>query len=97
MGGNTSFIEFMDRHFEGGHNLHTNEPSHHIVSLHLIPSTGRIADNQPYLYNYAGAAHKAQEWVRKIGDGEYNHTAGGLSGVCHPFPSFAILTSVMGW
>jgi len=33
MGGNTSFIEFMDRHFEGGHNLHTNEPSHHIVCL----------------------------------------------------------------
>ena len=39
-------------------------------------------DNQPYLYNYAGAPHKTQEWVRKIGEGEYNHTAGGLSGVC---------------
>lgn len=32
MGGNDSFVDFMDRHFDGGHNLHTNEPSHHIVS-----------------------------------------------------------------
>jgi putative alpha-1,2-mannosidase len=43
------------------------------------------------LYNYAGAPHKTQEWVRKIGEEEYNHTAGGLSGVCFlstlPFPS----------
>ena len=31
MGGNKSFIDFLDRHFDGGHNLHTNEPSHHIV------------------------------------------------------------------
>lgn len=43
-----------------------------------------IIDKQPYLYNYAGAAHKSQEWVRKIGEEEYNHTAGGLSGVCPP-------------
>ena len=36
---------------------------------------------KPYLYNYAGAPHKTQEWVRRIGEEEYNHTAGGLSGV----------------
>ncbi|WWD16987.1 hypothetical protein CI109_101423 [Kwoniella shandongensis] len=64
MGGNASFIDFLDRHFEGGHNLHTNEPSHHI----------------PYLYIFAGAPHKSQEWVRSLGRSEYNHTAGGLSG-----------------
>ena len=68
MGGNASFINFMSRHFgeRGGasHNLHTNEPSHHI----------------PYLYMYAGAPHKTQEWVRRIGESEYHHTAGGLSG-----------------
>jgi hypothetical protein len=47
-------------------------------------------DVQPYLYNYAGASSKTQEWVRKIGDEEYNHTAGGLSGVSdpHPYPDY---------
>jgi putative alpha-1,2-mannosidase len=65
MGGNASFVSFLDRHFDGGHNLHTNEPSHHI----------------PYLYAFAGEVWKTQEWVRRIGRDEYNHTAGGLSGV----------------
>ncbi|RSH89012.1 hypothetical protein EHS25_002674 [Saitozyma podzolica] len=64
MGGNASFVAFMDRHFQGNHNLHTNEPSHHI----------------PYLYSFAGAPSKSQEWVRKIGREEYDHTATGLSG-----------------
>ncbi|WVQ79626.1 hypothetical protein IAT38_001726 [Cryptococcus sp. DSM 104549] len=64
LGGNDKFVQFMDRHFEGGHNLHTNEPSHHI----------------PYMYILAGAPHKTQEWVRRIGQSDYNHTAGGLSG-----------------
>lgn len=32
MGGKDKFEKFADAHFEGGHNLHTNEPSHHIVS-----------------------------------------------------------------
>lgn len=36
MGGKKKFVDFIDRHFDGGHNLHTNEPSHHIVS-----ATGR--------------------------------------------------------
>ena len=39
MGGNESFVRFMDDHFENGHNKHTNEPSHHIVrnlNLHLL-------------------------------------------------------------
>ncbi|KLT38965.1 hypothetical protein CC85DRAFT_266218 [Cutaneotrichosporon oleaginosum] len=65
MGGNAKFVDFIDRHFEGGHNLHTNEPSHHI----------------PYLYSFApGAAHKSQKWIREVGENEYNHTATGLSG-----------------
>lgn len=29
---------------------------------------------------FAGAPDKAQHWVRTIGENEYNHTAGGLSG-----------------
>ncbi|WVQ99719.1 hypothetical protein IAU59_006861 [Kwoniella sp. CBS 9459] len=64
MGGQDNLINFLDRHFEGGHNLHTNEPSHHI----------------PYMYILAGAPHKTQEWVRRIGESDYNHTAGGMSG-----------------
>jgi hypothetical protein len=45
MGGNVSFVEFMDRHFEGGHNLHTNEPSHHIVSpFYPLRNPSMIAD-----------------------------------------------------
>ncbi|ORY26128.1 glycosyl hydrolase family 92-domain-containing protein [Naematelia encephala] len=64
MGGNKSFVQFLDRHFDGGHNLHTNEPSHHI----------------PYLYMYAGAPHKTQERVLHVGQNDYNHTALGLSG-----------------
>ncbi|KIR34315.1 alpha-1,2-mannosidase [Cryptococcus deuterogattii MMRL2647] len=64
MGGNQTFIDFMNRHFDEGHNLHTNEPSHHI----------------PYLYMFAGAPYKTQEWVRSLGRSEYNHTAAGLSG-----------------
>lgn len=64
MGGPAPFVAFLDRHFDGGHNLHTNEPSHHI----------------PYLYSLAGAPHKAQLAVRKLAQDEYNHTDVGLSG-----------------
>ncbi|WVQ67420.1 uncharacterized protein L199_005616 [Kwoniella botswanensis] len=64
MGSKSNFVDFLDRHFEGGHNLHTNEPSHHI----------------PYMYILASAPHKTQEWVRRIGESDYNHTADGLSG-----------------
>lgn len=39
MGGPKNFVDFLDRHFAGGHNLHTNEPSHHIVS-HEIATLG---------------------------------------------------------
>ncbi|KAI5115924.1 hypothetical protein M0805_004036 [Coniferiporia weirii] len=63
-GGNTSFVEFLDEHFDGGHNDHTNEPSHHI----------------PYLYSMAGAASKTQERVRGIAEMEYNDTVDGLAG-----------------
>ncbi|WRT66686.1 uncharacterized protein IL334_003646 [Kwoniella shivajii] len=64
LGGKDNFTNFLDRHFEGGHNLHTNEPSHHI----------------PYMYILSSAPHKTQEWVRRIGESDYNHTADGLSG-----------------
>ncbi|TCD66218.1 hypothetical protein EIP91_001665, partial [Steccherinum ochraceum] len=63
-GGNASFVKFLDEHFDGGHNDHTNEPSHHI----------------PYLYSLAGAASKTQERVREVTKINYNATANGLSG-----------------
>lgn len=63
-GGNKSFVKFLDEHFLGGHNDHTNEPSHHI----------------PYLYALAGASHKAQERIRQISENDYNSTVRGLSG-----------------
>ncbi|KAL7422033.1 hypothetical protein Q5752_003806 [Cryptotrichosporon argae] len=64
MGGSREFVDFLDRHFDEGHNLHTNEPSHHI----------------PYLYAYAGAHEQGQDAIRKIAREEYNHTDIGLSG-----------------
>ncbi|KAH9853218.1 glycoside hydrolase family 92 protein [Lenzites betulinus] len=63
-GGNASFVVFLDAHFDGGHNDHTNEPSHHI----------------PYLYSLAGAASKSQERVREIAKDNYNNSVNGLSG-----------------
>ncbi|KAI0333360.1 glycoside hydrolase family 92 protein [Cubamyces sp. BRFM 1775] len=63
-GGNKSFVDFLDQHFDGGHNDHTNEPSHHI----------------PYLYSLAGAASKSQERIREIAKDYYNNSVNGLSG-----------------
>ncbi|KAF9461450.1 glycoside hydrolase family 92 protein [Collybia nuda] len=63
-GGNESFVKSLDDHFNGGHNVHSNEPSHHI----------------PYLYALAGAAYKTQERVREIAKANYNNTPIGLSG-----------------
>ncbi|RDB30237.1 hypothetical protein Hypma_007086 [Hypsizygus marmoreus] len=63
-GGNASFVKSLDEHFNGGHNDHSNEPSHHI----------------PYLYALAGAAYKTQERVREVAETNYNNTPTGLSG-----------------
>ncbi|KAJ7174646.1 glycoside hydrolase family 92 protein [Mycena filopes] len=63
-GGNASFVASLDAHFDGGHNDHTNEPSHHI----------------PYLYALAGAASKTQERVREIAAANYDNSPTGLSG-----------------
>ncbi|KAF8075749.1 glycoside hydrolase family 92 protein [Lyophyllum atratum] len=63
-GGNASFVQSLDDHFNGGHNDHTNEPSHHI----------------PYLYALAGAAYKTQTRVREIAEANYGNTPTGLTG-----------------
>ncbi|KAG2132096.1 glycoside hydrolase family 92 protein [Suillus clintonianus] len=64
IGGNATFVDFLDEHFDGGHNDHTNEPSHHI----------------PYLYSLAGAASKSQSRIRQIAESDYNASVNGLSG-----------------
>ncbi|KAF9037030.1 glycosyl hydrolase family 92-domain-containing protein [Panaeolus papilionaceus] len=63
-GGRENFVRSLDEHFDGGHNDHTNEPSHHI----------------PYLYAMAGAAWKTQERVREIALSDYKDGPEGLSG-----------------
>ncbi|KAJ2913627.1 hypothetical protein MD484_g6788, partial [Candolleomyces efflorescens] len=63
-GGRVNFVKSLEEHFEGGHNDHTNEPSHHI----------------PYLYALSGAAYKAQERVREIARENYGNLADGLTG-----------------
>ncbi|KAF9523228.1 glycosyl hydrolase family 92-domain-containing protein [Crepidotus variabilis] len=63
-GGKVGFVKSLEDHFNGGHNQHSNEPSHHI----------------PYLYALSGAAFKTQERVREVANENYNNTANGLSG-----------------
>ncbi|MCX5345559.1 GH92 family glycosyl hydrolase [Streptomyces atratus] len=63
-GGKVKFASWLDRYFAGGHNNHTNEPSHHAA----------------YLYDYAGQPWKTQEQVRRIADENYANRADGLSG-----------------
>ncbi|THH21284.1 hypothetical protein EW146_g261 [Bondarzewia mesenterica] len=63
-GGKAAFVRSLDAHFDGGHNDHTNEPSHHI----------------PYLYALARAASTGQERIRDVTFKNYNNTVDGLSG-----------------
>ena len=64
MGGVERYDAKLDQHFSGGHNVHSNEPSHHYG----------------YLYDFGGQPWKTQEMVRKIAAKEYDATPGGLDG-----------------
>ncbi len=64
MGGRESYAAKLDAHFSGGHNVHSNEPSHHYA----------------YLYDFAGQPWKTQAKVREIAAAEYGYDAGGLDG-----------------
>ncbi len=64
VGGREPFIDKLDRLFSGKYYDHGNEPSHHIA----------------YLYDYAGAAWKAQQHVREVMDGQYFDRAAGIAG-----------------
>jgi predicted alpha-1,2-mannosidase len=64
MGGEENYDKKLDQHFSGGHNVHSNEPSHHYG----------------YLYDFGGEPWKTQAMVRKIAAKEYDATSGGLDG-----------------
>ncbi|KOS22744.1 putative glycosidase [Escovopsis weberi] len=54
----------LDEYFSGGHNMHSNEPSHHV----------------PYLFSSIGYSSDAARQVREVAWENYNATANGLSG-----------------
>ncbi|MEP7044177.1 MAG: GH92 family glycosyl hydrolase [Dokdonella sp.] len=54
----------LDEHFNGGHNRHDNEPSHHYG----------------YLYDYAGAPWKTQARVRQLANDAYSNSPTGILG-----------------
>ena len=64
MGGASAYDDKLDQHFAGGHNVHSNEPSHHY----------------PYLYDFGGQPWKTQQLVRQIAEKEYGFGPGGLDG-----------------
>ena len=64
MGGREKYNEKLDEHFRGGHNVHSNEPSHHYG----------------YLYDYSGEPWKTQAKVREIAATEYANIPAGLDG-----------------
>ncbi|KAI0379325.1 glycoside hydrolase family 92 protein [Hypomontagnella monticulosa] len=63
-GGRTGMKAKLDEHFDGGHNMHSNEPSHHV----------------PYIYSMIGYPSVAADRIRSIAWGNYNATSAGLSG-----------------
>jgi predicted alpha-1,2-mannosidase len=64
MGGAEAYDAKLDQHFSGGHNVHSNEPSHHYG----------------YLYDFGGQPWKTQAMVREIAEKEYKAGPGGLDG-----------------
>ncbi|EME48271.1 glycoside hydrolase family 92 protein [Dothistroma septosporum NZE10] len=64
MGGRQAMKDKLDSYFQGSHNDHSNEPSHHA----------------PYLYATIGYPSSTQEVARQIAWTEYNATSAGLAG-----------------
>ena len=62
MGGPDKFNARLDEHFQGGHNQHDNEPSHHYA----------------YLYDFSGQPWKTQLRVREIADRYYKNRPDGV-------------------
>jgi predicted alpha-1,2-mannosidase len=64
MGGRDKYNAELNEHFSGGHNVHSNEPSHHYG----------------YLYDYSGQPWKTQAKVREIAAAEYANLPSGIDG-----------------
>jgi predicted alpha-1,2-mannosidase len=64
LGGPQAAAAKLDEHFNGGHNRHDNEPSHHYG----------------YLYDYVGQPWKTQARVREIARDAYSNTPNGVLG-----------------
>ncbi|KAK5175546.1 uncharacterized protein LTR77_000685 [Saxophila tyrrhenica] len=64
LGGKEKMKAKLDKYFEGGHNQHSNEPSHHA----------------PYMYAAIGYPAWTQNLTRSIAYDNYNATSAGLSG-----------------
>ncbi len=64
LGGPEAVGAKLDEHFNGGHNQHDNEPSHHYG----------------YLYDYAAQPWKTQARVRQIANAAYSNTPTGILG-----------------
>ncbi|HME39244.1 MAG TPA: GH92 family glycosyl hydrolase [Steroidobacteraceae bacterium] len=64
LGGREAASAKLDEHFNGGHNRHDNEPSHHYG----------------YLYDYTGQPWKTQARVREIARTAYSNTPNGVLG-----------------
>ncbi len=64
LGGPAAAANKLDEHFDGGHNRHDNEPSHHYG----------------YLYDYVGEPWKTQLRVREIARDAYSNTPNGVLG-----------------
>jgi predicted alpha-1,2-mannosidase len=64
LGGPQAASVKLDEHFNGGHNRHDNEPSHHYG----------------FLYDYTGQPWKTQARVREIARDAYSNTPNGVLG-----------------
>lgn len=64
MGGPQAASAELDEHFNGDHNRHDNEPSHHYG----------------YLYDFTGEPWKTQARVREIANDAYSNTINGVLG-----------------
>jgi predicted alpha-1,2-mannosidase len=80
MGGADKYNAKLDQHFAGGHNKHSNEPSHHYG----------------YLYDYSGEPWKTQAKVREIAKAEYANAPSGIDGDddCGQMSSWLLFTAM---
>ena len=77
-GGDAQFIAKMDAFFTAPSNVYDSPPD--ITGMVGQDAQGNEPSNHiPYLYPFAGAAWKTQQWVRKVA-GLYNNTPTGIPG-----------------